>query len=1226
MVARNSKKRAKYTYAERVLGALSDIQKEQRKHAVHMATLRAHVRKMADARKDKMGPQWAQWVSRTVNKLADDGILDTSDPHGNVTFTPNAKKTITKVRRESMGPGVVFSPGLERKIWKDVTRRFSGVGVKRPRWRSSAVHPLTQEADDWDDVDSPPRKRQARKSLSKLTKAELEAELHAAQKRLQDAQELQPVNAEELAVLQEVLSEREKEVAALREELANLKAQHSTIDDRVTVGTSTRMFTPPPTNTSLLSSPPPSLRTTTDLRSRHAAHGVTRTLSGSLISNISKQPTPEPSDAGSQESEIDELIFDEMEDAPMSAFPEVEQGVFSRPPQVHGLATPQSSPLLADQEDFGSDLDVQEVPQEYDVGIDAEEVIALKDKLEAQSAELDRLRDEHRRVSEERDELRASLVSRDGRLKNLESDLLSSAEALSQSRADKTELERTLALETARRREAEDTLATCQSALASQRQRCAGFEGKVAGLQAACEALETQVHGMGSHSEQLARELEATRTEASDWRARRLECEEELRRANTELADVKQQLRSTHTDYEELKKALKLSETTLVGRSAELEQTTAALAKAQDDLVQTRLNLGSARAAQETMATRIAELEHDLEGTREQSRSLIIEKDALEHVAGDLQETVKQLREELSHAKANMESMSNEVQQSQVVISGLRASKDHVVHEAAALKVTVSELELTVDKLRAEVEDAAAEAANLRRDVEMEQASRRVAESELISTKATCDKLVSDLADKTVRLSSALEDLAVVRRAEADLRCELEAAKEQHAQELAAGAAERSALEADLKDTRAMVVDLEDQLQRLTTQFASVSEELVTATGEKERLAAELEESTQRCATLEEDLKLTRSDLEEAEEEIAELRRAKAEDEASIQNLKSGLSRLRQLQMDALNEVDSKTLKFEVEGTHHDNAASRRDNQGGHGTRAVFHSDDVTTGGSPVDSHMRALWPESSQTHFLRAATAFIADAGAYHSLAPPMFRLPTHLESLVPPPGDQVPHSQPWRGAFILPASSPHSSARPREIFVTAAETENDNQQEQWPSQFQLQIIRRGGILGEVQAWLSQLQPEQLSRCMLMPDRLPDADLSRQNQTTFEWLARQLLEEGIVAIAPWGLNTEPLHPGGILLYPTRTTRALLVGIVFLNTHFPEFIIGPGSHSPTAGPSSRMPPGTAQMLPRLQPFQPVSQHSLYDPAPPNISSASRYPQGGTGADAARGGRPGRHGG
>ena len=58
----------------------------------------------------------------------------------------------------------------------------------------------------------------------------------------------------------------------------------------------------------------------------------------------------------------------------MSAFPEVEQRMFSRPAQAHGLATPQSSPLLADQEDFGSDLDVQEVPQEYDVGNDSEEV------------------------------------------------------------------------------------------------------------------------------------------------------------------------------------------------------------------------------------------------------------------------------------------------------------------------------------------------------------------------------------------------------------------------------------------------------------------------------------------------------------------------------------------------------------------------------------------------------------------------------------------------------------------------------------------------------------------------------------------------------------------------------------------------------------------------------------------------------------------------------------
>ncbi|KAI0822873.1 hypothetical protein BC628DRAFT_621725 [Trametes gibbosa] len=269
------------------------------------------------------------------------------------------------------------------------------------------------------------------------------------------------------------------------------------------------------------------------------------------------------------------------------------------------------------------------------------------------------------------------------------------------------------------------------------------------------------------------------------------------------------------------------------------------------------------------------------------------------------------------------------------------------------------------------------------------------------------------------------------------------------------------------------------------------------------------------------------------------------------------------------------------------------------------------------------------------------------------MFRLPTHLETLVPPPTEQVPQSQPWRGRFALPASSPHLSARPREIWITAAETENDNsQQELWPKDFHLQIIRRGGILRELHAWLAQLQPAALSRSMLMPDRLADPAKSKENETMFESLARQLLEEGIVscavlrswslfcvlhtaahhsahcprmlqvAIAPWSL-IEPSHPGGLILYPTSTTRALLVAVVCLNVGFPEFIIGPGpsSHtSPIAGPS-RVPLGPP-LLPRVQSFPAGLDTTL-----PNISSTARYPQSGR-DPAARGGasRTGRHSG
>ncbi len=79
-----------------------------------------------------------------------------------VTSHAHVHPSITTVRRESLAPGT--SPAMEHKIWKDVTRRLSTVGVKRSR-RSSAMGILDDEAR--------PRKRQARKSLSGLTKAEV---------------------------------------------------------------------------------------------------------------------------------------------------------------------------------------------------------------------------------------------------------------------------------------------------------------------------------------------------------------------------------------------------------------------------------------------------------------------------------------------------------------------------------------------------------------------------------------------------------------------------------------------------------------------------------------------------------------------------------------------------------------------------------------------------------------------------------------------------------------------------------------------------------------------------------------------------------------------------------------------------------------------------------------------------------------------------------------------
>ncbi|TBU53533.1 hypothetical protein BD310DRAFT_829936 [Dichomitus squalens] len=238
------------------------------------------------------------------------------------------------------------------------------------------------------------------------------------------------------------------------------------------------------------------------------------------------------------------------------------------------------------------------------------------------------------------------------------------------------------------------------------------------------------------------------------------------------------------------------------------------------------------------------------------------------------------------------------------------------------------------------------------------------------------------------------------------------------------------------------------------------------------------------------------------------------------------------------------------------------------------------------------------------------------------MFRLPTHLESLVPPPREQVPQTQPWRGRIFTPAAFPDPTAQPCEIRVTAAETEYDNsQQELWPEHFQLQVIRRRGVLSELHGWLTRLHQNPYPRCMLMPDRLADHTATRRNHALFEEFARTLLDEEIVAIAPWGYS-DSLQHGGILLYPTASTRSLLVGIVFLNTGFPDFVQGSSPHPMVAGPSRggvplSLPQGN--LLPRTHPFQPVMHHSPFDPAPPNIASSSRYSST-SGYDGTRSGR------
>lgn len=55
------------------------------------------------------------------------------------------------------------------------------------------------------------------------------------------------------------------------------------------------------------------------------------------------------------------------------------------------------------------------------------------------------------------------------------------------------------------------------------------------------------------------------------------------------------------------------------------------------------------------------------------------------------------------------------------------------------------------------------------------------------------------------------------------------------------------------------------------------------------------------------------------------------------------------------------------------------------------------------------------------------------------VFRLPTHLESFIPPPQEQVPQSRPWRGTLIISGLRTLDKGTNQEMRVTAVETDGD-------------------------------------------------------------------------------------------------------------------------------------------------------------------------------------------
>ncbi|PBK94858.1 hypothetical protein ARMGADRAFT_69656 [Armillaria gallica] len=218
-------------------------------------------------------------------------------------------------------------------------------------------------------------------------------------------------------------------------------------------------------------------------------------------------------------------------------------------------------------------------------------------------------------------------------------------------------------------------------------------------------------------------------------------------------------------------------------------------------------------------------------------------------------------------------------------------------------------------------------------------------------------------------------------------------------------------------------------------------------------------------------------------------------------------------------------------------------------------------------------------------------------------YRLPSNLESFVPPPAAQTsaPTSaltHPWRGTFIVSGMRASDKSSNQEIRVTAVETDGDNRVHTWPTHmvFSLTSPYALPIMSQVQSYIRQNRSSPIPLCTILPDRLRDPNTNAVNLSNFRNLSRILYENEMVALASLSSASTPESPqappsSGILIFPASNSTALLVGALFLDGEsFPDFVLSAMRNSRSdVSPSSTSP--SIPISPSV--IQARSQHRQY---------------------------------
>ncbi|KAF5314592.1 hypothetical protein D9611_007260 [Ephemerocybe angulata] len=887
MARQKSAKVQKTSYTERVLGAMTQIQKEHRKHAIHMATLRAQVRKNADAKKDALGPHWTKWVNKAIDKLVDEGVIEHPNTQ-EVAFTQTGKQLIATAKKTVPDEDHLIHH-LSTNLSRGRKRRRSSTGLGQDGNSASAKRTRSVSTFGGNIHMTPTRQRlpQVPTGSASVTPTRPRQSQGQAVVAFRDMSPLTDISEDSddedhrgddtTAILTAELREKEKVIAALRDEVAALKKAQSQLTPS---NRGSRHSTPQTTHdTSQATSPTLSTprrpiattsaaETTAETTRGRVPKGITRTQSGSYISDVSKQPTPAPSD---REASVDDDLGTPgppADDYPHRT-PDVDDDLdilgvspdeYTRPSALSQWPTPDSSTSRRD-----SDAAANHATFSMEPGIDGS--TTLSQRTSTPNTEIPTAtatRDSHV-GSEERAQARGD--SREqrspdlaGRVEDLERRLGEKDARIKDLIAQKEGLEaRNLSLQ----KELADVQAQLAVEVTDRAQAITEIQTKLGEIAVLRQSMEALAEGQDSAQAEM---------------------NEEREKAESRRAEAARDLEAALANHDTAR--------------AKIEDLTAQLDHSNATAAQAAATLAAVREESEVRLNRIHELEALVE-------SLQRARDQAREDAEGLQQLLKDREQELGRAKTVSEVLTTSLSKTDAklasVEANLREAQQTVDEQAAEIsRITekLSETEDTNVQLRSRLNASEVELRDIKRALVDAESRVESLEEEARTKEAEKQGLAAKLADAERQLAAAEER-----------RVALETRAEEAQQELnrkISGLEEKVALD------QTEIGRLASKLRDLGMQLEEAKSTLDKVRAEEQRTRVELESEKSRADLLEEEKLKGMERVQSLEREVTKVNAQLSESVTDFETLKSCVDGFRESQLVSLDSFGEEVASIKL--------------------------------------------------------------------------------------------------------------------------------------------------------------------------------------------------------------------------------------------------------------------------------------------------------------------------